>query len=110
MHGDWGEAWLESGTGMISERRVPGRGGDSFSFTFEGIEVRAWPGESVAGALAAAGQWVVRHAESGGARGFVCGIGICWECRCIIDGHPNERACMTVARPGMDVRRQEGLG
>lgn len=53
---------------MTSERRVAGRSGDGFSFAFEGHDIRAWPGESAGAALAAAGQPLLRHAETGGPR------------------------------------------
>ena len=91
------------------DRRFGGRTGDGFAFSFDGRAIRAWPGESVAAALLAAGELVLRTAEDGGARGVVCGIGVCWECRCVVDDRPNTRACMTDARPGMVVRRQWGL-
>ncbi len=95
---------------MAPERRFAGRAGESFTFTFEGREIPAWPGESLGAALIAADQPVLRYAETGGPRGLLCGIGVCWECRCTVDGRPNTRACMTEAEPGMVVRRQEGLG
>ena len=95
-------------TGKIG-RRLGGRTGEPFTFIFDDSTIEAWPGESVAAALLAAGQVVFRIAEDGGARGVVCGIGLCWECRCVIDGRPNVRACMTEARPAMQVRRQQGL-
>jgi len=91
-------------------RRFGGRTGEPFTFSFEDRTIEAWPGESVAAALLAAGEVVLRIAEDGGARGVVCGIGLCWECRCIIDERPNVRACMTQARENMQVQRQQGLG
>ena len=95
---------------MAPERRFSGRPGTPFTFTFEGHEIPAWPGESLGAALIAADEPILRHAETGGARGLLCGIGVCWECRCTVDGRPNIRACMTEAEPGMVVSRQEGLG
>lgn len=90
--------------------RIGRRGGDSFTFRFDGRLVEAWPGESVGAALVAAGVPAFRLAEDGSARGPVCHIGICWECRCVIDGEPNMRACRAQARPGMVVATQEGPG
>lgn len=90
-------------------RRIGGRTGEPFTFSFEDRTIEAWPGESVAAALLAAGEVNLRIAEDGGARGVVCGIGLCWECRCVIDGRPNVRACMTEAKADMGVRRQRGL-
>jgi hypothetical protein len=81
----------------------------TFQFTFEGKPVDAREGQSVAAALLAAGERCLRIDEAGNAKGAVCGIGFCWECRCSIDGVPDTRACVTEARPGMIVRRQRGL-
>lgn len=83
---------------------------DAFSFTFDGNPIPARPGDTVAAALLAADELHVRDAEDGSPRGVLCGIGVCWECRCIVDGAANTRACMTEARPGMVVQRQRGVG
>ena len=72
--------------------------------------VNAWPGESVAAALLAAGRLALRQEAPGHSRGLVCAIGVCWECRLVIDGEANRRACMTEARPGIRVATQQGLG
>lgn len=79
------------------------------SFNFEGKKVPFLPGQSVGAALVSASVPWLRSAEDGSPRGLTCAIGVCWECRCVIDGRPNTRACMTLARSGMAVRRQEGL-
>jgi len=81
----------------------------SFEFSFEGRAVAAKEGQSVAAALIAAGERWLRTDEAGNPKGAVCAIGFCWECRLYVDGVPDSRACMTEARPGMVVRRQEGL-
>ncbi|RWB66302.1 (2Fe-2S)-binding protein [Mesorhizobium sp.] len=78
-------------------------------FTFEDITIPFRPGETVGSALLNAGILHLRTAENGDARGLLCGIGVCWECRCVVDGKPNVRACMTVLQDGMAVRRQQGL-
>ena len=80
-----------------------------FEFIFEGKPISAREGQSVVAALLEAGERCLRIDEAGNAKGAVCGIGVCWECRCIIDGIPDTRACVTVARPSMIVRRQHGL-
>jgi predicted molibdopterin-dependent oxidoreductase YjgC len=94
----------------MSGGRIGRRGGDYFTIEFDGRPIEAWPGESVGAALIAAGILRFRIAEDGGARGPVCHIGVCWECRCVIDGESNIRACRTEARPGMTVATQKGLG
>jgi 2Fe-2S iron-sulfur cluster binding domain len=81
----------------------------SFEFAFEGRRVRAQMGQSVGAALLANGIRTLRIDEAGNAKGILCGIGYCFECRCVIDGEPDRRACIVDAREGMSVRRQEGL-
>src|SRR5438105_10137247 len=85
------------------------KSGTMFEFIFEGRPIAAREGQSVAAALIAAGERCLRVDEAGNARGALCAIGVCWECRCSIDGVADTRACMTPARPGMVVRRQRGL-
>lgn len=97
-------------TGGASRRLGEVRAQAAFTFSFEGQAIQAWPGETVAAALMAAGELHLRDAEDGSPRGVVCGIGVCWECRCIVDGAANTRACMTEARAGMVVERQHGVG
>ena len=81
----------------------------AFQFYFEGRPVSARDGQSVAAALIAAGERCLRFDEAGLPKGAMCAIGVCWECRCSIDGEADVRACMTPARPGMRVMRQQGL-
>jgi sarcosine oxidase subunit alpha len=81
----------------------------TLQFFFEGRSITAREGQSVAAALIAAGERCLRIDEAGRPKGAVCGIGVCWECRCSIDGSADVRACMTPVRPGMNVRRQLGL-
>lgn len=81
----------------------------AFQFYFEGRPVSARVGQSVAAALIAASERCLRIDEAGRPKGAVCAIGVCWECRCSIDGKADVRACMTEARPGMKVQRQQGL-
>ena len=76
------------------------------TFDFAGSPVAALPGEPLGAALLAAGRRVCRTTPSGGPRGLFCGIGVCQECLVTVDGVPNERACMTAARPGAAVERQ----
>lgn len=81
----------------------------AFQFFFEGRPVSARKGQSVAAALIAAGERYLRMDEAGRPKGVVCAIGVCWECRCSIDGKADVRACMTEVRPDMKVVHQQGL-
>ncbi len=80
--------------------------GEPMTFRFEERELAAYPGETVAGALLAAGVRTFRHSVDGQPRGYYCGMGVCFECRVRIDGRANQRACMTPVQPGMQVQAQ----
>jgi len=85
--------------------------GDAVTFTFDGRELRACAGDTIASALVANGITTFRksiklHRE----RGFFCGIGRCSSCNVVVDGVPDVRACVTPVREGMAVRTQVGRG
>ena len=70
----------------------------------DGEPVRVAAGTTVAGAISQSNIAAFRRSVSGEARGPLCGMGICFECRVTIDGVPHCRACMTLCRSGMEVR------
>lgn len=76
----------------------------TFSFTVDGQPVTAQSGQTIAAALIAAGYPVFRYTASGSPRGLFCGMGVCFECLVTVDGVPDQRACMMLAEPGMEVR------
>jgi predicted molibdopterin-dependent oxidoreductase YjgC len=81
------------------------------SFEFDGETMPFRPGQSVGAALTAAGIRSWRTTRFGGRpRGLFCGIGVCFDCLVVVDGRPNERACLVVAERGMVVETQEGTG
>ena len=73
-------------------------------FTLDGRPAEADGGTSLLAALWNAGRRAVRTSVSGEARGPVCGMGVCFECRVTIDGEPHRRACLETVREGMEVR------
>jgi hypothetical protein len=75
-----------------------------FHFQFEGRPIPAYPGETIGAALTAAGITGRRP------RGVFCGIGVCYDCLLVVDGAPNQRACLTPARPDATVHIQQGNG
>jgi predicted molibdopterin-dependent oxidoreductase YjgC len=78
-------------------------------FRFDGVEILARHGESVAAALLAAGIGTLRETPvSGAPRAPYCMMGVCFDCLVEIDGAGNRQACLTPARDGMVVRRQRG--
>lgn len=81
------------------------------TFDFDGRPVPFREGQSVGAALLAAGVRAWRTTRVGGRpRGIFCGIGVCFDCLVVIDGEPGRRACVVRARPGQQVRSQEGDG
>jgi len=68
-----------------------------------GKPVRTAPDVTVAAALLNAGVWTLRESVQGEARGPVCGMGICYECRVTIDGVEHRRACLRLVEPGMEI-------
>jgi hypothetical protein len=77
----------------------------------DGHSLRAFPGESVAVALLAAGRRAFRAtARRSDPRSLYCGIGICFDCVMVVDGQPNVRACQTKVRAGMRIATQLGHG
>jgi predicted molibdopterin-dependent oxidoreductase YjgC len=90
---------------------VRARPGTPFTLTFDGRELEALPGQTLAAALWSAGVTSWRTTRNGGRpRGVFCGIGVCFDCLVTVDGRPNRRACLVPAEPGADVRTQCGTG
>ena len=73
------------------------------SLTVNGKIIVAFAGETVYAALSAAGFKVLRESKIGSGRGAFCGMGVCYECLVTIDGKPQQRACMTPVRDGMEI-------
>ena len=92
-------------------RRIDGARGKAFEIWFDGAALSAYPGETVAAVLLAAGHRRTRISGRRGApRGVYCAMGLCWECLVVVDGRPNLRACLTPVAPGMRVETQRGQG
>jgi len=77
--------------------------GQAVTIIVDGAPVRAFSGESVAGALLASGRRAWRKTPQGEPRGLFCGIGVCFDCAATINGLPNTRVCQTPAADGMTV-------
>ena len=76
----------------------------AFTFRFDGQEVPAHPGETIAGALLAAGHRQLRSTRFGQRpRGLFCAIGTCFDCLVHVDGGRPVRACLTPAAPNLSV-------
>jgi predicted molibdopterin-dependent oxidoreductase YjgC len=96
---------------MSKDRRISGPivRGEPFQITVDGKPVTAYAGETIATVLLASGFRIFRHtARQGEPRSVFCGIGICYDCLVTVNNVPNQRACMTFAKPGLAVIRQRG--
>jgi len=79
---------------------------DSIVLTVNGTKVTVSLGATVAVAMTIAGQ-ACRTSVHGEPRGPLCGMGICFECRAVINGQPHCRSCQILCESGMDVRTNE---
>jgi glycine/D-amino acid oxidase-like deaminating enzyme len=72
---------------------------------FDGAEIKARPGDTIAAALIANGIGSQGTAKNGEPRGVFCGMGVCHDCLVTVDGQAAVRSCMTKASDGMVVER-----
>jgi D-hydroxyproline dehydrogenase subunit gamma len=79
---------------------------DGIVITVNGAAITVAPGTSVAAAMTLAGA-ACRKSVKGEPRSALCGMGICFECRVVINGRPHCRGCQVFCEPGMDVRTDE---
>ena len=77
----------------------------------DGERIEALEGEPIAAALIASGRKVFYRTEKkNDSRGYFCAIGVCNDCKMIVDGVPNVRTCVTPVREGMNIETQIGRG
>lgn len=60
-------------------------------------------GSTVVAALGLWARGITRHSVQGAPRAALCGMGICQECRVLVNGQ-RRLACQTVCAPGMVVQ------
>lgn len=72
------------------------------SIAINGIEVSVSRGATVSAAMLHAGQ-ACRVSVGGERRTALCGMGICFECRAVVNGVPHRRTCQMLCEPGMTV-------
>ena len=83
---------------------------ETLTFTYEGKEVTAKKGETIAAALHNEGIYELRRSgDKRRPRGLFCAIGKCSSCLMKVDGVPNVRTCITLAQDGMEVEKQTGF-
>jgi sarcosine oxidase subunit alpha len=98
-------------SGRLDVRRLPAAArppvGECVSFELDGAVYEGVLGEPVAAALWAKGVRDLGRSEADGmARGVFCAIGHCFECRLVVDGMPDRRACLEPVRAGLRLARQ----
>ncbi|MGB9906397.1 MAG: FAD-dependent oxidoreductase [Candidatus Saccharicenans sp.] len=80
-----------------------------FSFYFQGLELKAREGETIASALFANGIRIFSyHHKDGAPQGIFCANGQCAQCLVLADGFP-VKSCMELIRPGMEIQPLRGL-
>ena len=80
-------------------------------FTFDGLPLEGYQGDTIASALHAAGvRKLSESIEHHRPRGFYCAIGNCASCDMTVNDHPNVRTCVTLLEEGMVVLSQKGKG
>ncbi len=81
----------------------------SVAFYWQGRELMAYEGETIASALFAHGIRIFgHHPKDGSPQGIFCANGQCAQCLVLADGMP-VKSCMTPVRAGMRVEPVEGL-
>lgn len=89
----------------MNARRTAADDRAEITFHFAGHSVRARCGDTIAMALWANGERVLRNSSRDGApRAVLCNMGICYECLVAVDGDI-VRACTTLVSEGMKVER-----
>jgi aerobic-type carbon monoxide dehydrogenase small subunit (CoxS/CutS family) len=72
-------------------------------FQLNGQSAKVPAGTNIAAALYLCGDGIARQSVSGRARAPVCGMGVCHECRVLVNGL-SLLACQTLCAPGMVVQ------
>lgn len=78
--------------------------GQAVNITVDGVPLKAYLGETIAGALLAHGQRAWHRTPQGRPRGLFCGMGVCFDCTVTVNGARHVRACMTPVADGMVVQ------
>jgi sarcosine oxidase subunit alpha len=83
--------------------------GETISLKVDGKPIRARAGDTVAGAMLAAGIERFRTTPVGDSpRAPYCLMGVCFDCLVSIDGVGSRQACLIEVREGMAVETQLG--
>ena len=78
--------------------------GKQITVQIDGQLTPAFEGETVAAVLLTQNQRQFRRTAEGQARGFFCGMGICYDCLVTVNNTSNVRACVTPVTDGMVIK------
>ena len=91
-------------------KQIQSQSGADLRFQFDGQEVSACSGDTVAAALLAAGVKVFRQtANKSVDRGPFCLMGACYDCLVVIEGQ-TVQACQTQVKEGLKVASPSPVG
>ena len=79
---------------------------NEFTLRVNGASISVPAGATVAVAMAISGH-PCRSSVTGEPRGPLCGMGICFECRAVVNGIPHSRTCQLLCEPDMEVKTDE---
>jgi predicted molibdopterin-dependent oxidoreductase YjgC len=74
-----------------------------FNIKINGQNFQVHARQTIAAALIAAGVITFRQMPNHEPRGLFCGMGVCFDCLVTVNGITDQRACMTLVQPGMQV-------
>ena len=78
---------------------------ESITVSINGTRTAVAKGSTVSAAMLTAAQ-ACRISVSGQPRTALCGMGICFECRAVVDGIAHTRTCQLLCQDGMTVETQ----
>jgi len=83
--------------------------GRSIQIFINGRHIQAYEGETIAAAMLAAGERVMRYAPNGAARSVFCNMGVCFDCMVLVTGHDTSDtrwalACLEHVHDGLRIR------
>src|SRR5512136_451993 len=88
---------------------LPVESREGVAFYWQGQELVAYAGETIASALFANGVRVLgHHPKDGSPQGIFCANGQCAQCLVLADGKP-VKSCMELVRPGLHAEPARGL-
>jgi D-hydroxyproline dehydrogenase subunit gamma len=75
---------------------------EEIAIQINGITLTVLAGCTVASAIGIA-DLACRTSVGGQLRGPLCAMGICFECRAVVNGKPHTRTCQLLCEPDMDI-------